>query len=110
MLLTNTALRPGAWVKFIGNAPEFEHAHRARDGKVVGIVVGAGPDSTGSFIAADYIAVVDEVGDNLVFGYPQGYENVRVRPGEVDGLEYADRMYDAPYERVKHLFEGAAVR
>lgn len=89
-------MRNGQWVKFMCKAPP--EAHRAKDGKVVGIYANASTDPLNrSRVIPARIALVNSVGGNIRI---EG-KRLTVRPDEVTELEAVTSRDDIPEARIK---------
>jgi hypothetical protein len=97
----------GYWVKFTAAVDTYPGAHRSPDGKIVGILTGAGRDPiTGESTPPRINVVTQDKGHNFVELHDGQVRNVTVNPDEVD-WERADVPGDCPAERVPHLLKGA---
>ena len=98
------SFRPGQWVKFIGNGKCFEDAHRAKDGKIVGIYRKAfmGDQNTRAF--PDHIVVVTPTGENLMVTVHGHTFPVQMHPGQPGLVPITDRD-DIPLKRIEGLLK-----
>jgi len=99
-------MNKGLWIKFAAPADQYAGAHRSADGKIVGVLTGAGIDSqTGKPTPARINVVEPKLGENLVVVVNNEAVNCVVDPDSVPWERITD-LIDCPKHRVAHLLEA----
>lgn len=96
------SFRNGQWVKFDN---EFAGAHKAADGKTVGLFVRGGVDGLGQS-HVDRIMVVDDDGGNMLVVEKGQVKSVELSPASAVGLCELDTVADIPAKRRETMHDG----